>query len=111
MSATLDAFGHAPTAPVLTRTLPMRQQSPLAKTLESETHTDVVFPGERISRLADFVRLRVAAQKITFLAVLASEGLTPSYYAAMVARFDEARRHDPNLNHAFLTRFAHAMTR
>lgn len=69
---------------------------------------DVLFPGERIARLDDFVRLHVASRKVTFLRVLESEGITPREYAALCARFQAALRGDPHLRERYARRLAAA---
>jgi hypothetical protein len=61
----------------------------------------VVFPGEKLSKLSDFVRLALAARENGFLGVLHREGIHPSYYAHMCKRFDAARKADAVLDRAY----------
>lgn len=55
----------------------------------------VVFPGERLSRLDDFVRLAIASRRVTFLSVLDREGLDPAYYRDMTRRLEALMRQVP----------------
>jgi hypothetical protein len=108
------SFPRTSTAPMPNR--PSRP-SPLARSLDMRSPMDqpreaaaaampdiVVFPGERISRLDDFVRLRLASEQPTFVAVLSREGLAPDYYAAMCARFANTRRRNPLLDAEYTRR-------
>jgi hypothetical protein len=81
--------------------------SPAAKSVEMRTiPADVVFEGEKLSTVDDFVRLRLHARSVTFLGVLIKEGLTPEYYAMMCGRFEAARRADPALEQRYRERLA-----
>ena len=64
----------------------------------------VVFPGERLATVDDFVRLRLQARSITFLGVLMRAGISPAYYASMCERFAAARRADPSLESTYRAR-------
>lgn len=84
--------------------------SPLAASVfVAPTKIDLVLPGERLSRLDQFVRLQVESQKITFLRVLEEEGLTPGEYAAACVRLDHVRRMNPAIDYEYRTRLARAM--
>lgn len=68
----------------------------------AELHTDpVVFPGEKLSKLSDFVRLARAARDNGFLGVLHREAIHPTYYAHMCKRFDVACKADAVLDAAY----------
>jgi hypothetical protein len=87
--------------------------SPIASTVHVTTprtaNVDrVLFEGERLARLDDFVRLRFYAERVTFLALLSREAITPEYYARMCERFDVLRRHDPALDAAYNFRLGEA---
>ena len=71
----------------------------------------VVFPGEKLARVDDFVRLRLQARSITFLGALMREGITPDYYAAMCERFADACRADPSLEARYRARLEKAARR
>jgi hypothetical protein len=68
----------------------------------------VLFEGERLARLDDFVRLRFYAERVTFVALLSREGITPEYYAQMCERFDVLRRREPDLDAAYNVRLGEA---
>jgi hypothetical protein len=82
--------------------------SPVARSIEFPAIAPdadlLVFPGDKLARVDDFVRLRLQARTITFLGVLQREGITPEHYQAMCARFDAARRADPSLEARYRAR-------
>jgi len=80
--------------------------SPVAKSIHMPTVPPdvVVFPGEKLASIDDFVRLRMVARTVTFLGVLIREGITPEYYAMMCERFGAARRADPDLEKRYRAR-------
>lgn len=83
--------------------------SPNASTMPPTRPSDlVIFPSERLATLDQFVRLRALSERVDFLAILAHEGMTPGYYARMVARLDVLRRSDPRLEQAYRGRLEHA---
>lgn len=83
MAVSLGRFPRTRTAP-----MPQRPVDPAGL---------VVFPGERLSRLDDFVRLAIASRRVTFLSVLDREGLDPAYYRDMLRRFEALMREVPAL--------------
>lgn len=83
MAVSLGRFPRTRTAPMSARPV--------------DTTGLVVFPGERLSRLDDFVRLAIASRRVTFLSVLDREGLDPAYYRDMLRRFEALMREVPAL--------------
>jgi hypothetical protein len=72
------------------------------------TGDTVVFPGERLSRVDDFVRVRFYAERLSLDALLAREGITAAYYERMCARFDGARALDGALDEIYRARLGQA---
>jgi hypothetical protein len=57
----------------------------------------VVFPGERLSKMSDFVRIQKAMQRGDFPGVLTREGIDMGYYGQMSIRWAQAVQTDPSL--------------
>lgn len=57
----------------------------------------VLFPGERLSKLSDFVRLQKAAQSGDFMGALAREGIDAGYYGQMSIKFAQRMQAEPML--------------
>jgi hypothetical protein len=67
----------------------------------AEKNDPIVFAGEKLARISDFVRLARAARSADFLGTLHAEGLHPVYYAHMCKRFEVVRKSDAALDRAF----------
>jgi hypothetical protein len=67
----------------------------VAKSEHAPSVDPVVFPGERLSRVSDFVGIELAAVREGLDAVLAREQIAAAYYADAVLRFDRLMRRDP----------------
>jgi hypothetical protein len=110
MGCMMMAARTAPVAP----TVPMQATSPVASSVEMPATwcaDMVVFPGEKLASVDDFVRLRLQARSITFLGVLQREGIDPDYYAKMCERFADARRRDTSLEARYRARLEKASRR
>jgi hypothetical protein len=57
----------------------------------------VLFPGERLCKLSDFVRLQRAAMSGDFMGALAREGIDPGYYGTMSVKLAHRIQSDPAL--------------
>lgn len=73
----------------------------VADAADGEKHDPIVFAGEKLARISDFVRLARAARSADFLGTLHAEGLHPVYYAHMCKRFEGVRKSDAALERAF----------
>jgi hypothetical protein len=92
--------------PIPTPVPPRPVASPAARSVQipSVPPDLVVFHGEKLASVDDFVRLRLKARSITFHGVLMRAGITPEYYAMMCERFADARRADPSLEQRYRAR-------
>jgi hypothetical protein len=57
----------------------------------------VIFPGEKLSKISDFVRIQRAMQNGDFPGILTREGIDPGYYGQMSIRLVQAIQSDTNL--------------
>jgi hypothetical protein len=90
---------------------PTPSTSPAARSIEMRAiPTDViVFPGERLASVDDFVRMRLHARSPTFVGFLMREGLSLEYYARMSESFAAARAADPSLEATYRARLELAL--
>jgi hypothetical protein len=66
----------------------------------------VLFPGERLSKMSDFVRIQKAMQRGDFPGILAREGIDMAYYGQMSIRWAQVVQSDPSL----AMRYSRALT-
>jgi hypothetical protein len=74
-------------------------QAPVAATNAGDGDPDpVVFPGQRISRLSDYVRLLRGMQSGNIAGALASMGLDMNSYGAVASAWGQRLAQDPSLS-------------
>jgi hypothetical protein len=76
----------------------LESRSPVAVGFKDDP---VIFPGEKLAKLSDFVRFARAARSANFLALLHRESMHPSYYAHMCKRFDAVRKADAAIDREY----------